>query len=115
MSDPTLDDVFRPGFSKTARSCPGHREAVRDGQDRPALAIGRWRLADDVAKAPAEGAEAGEADVEADVRHTPVGRPQQEHGAFDPPALQVPMRRLAKRCSEGADEVRLRDVGDTSE
>src|SRR5712692_3374638 len=115
MSCPTLDDVSRFGFSKTARSCPGHREASRNGHDRSALAVGGWRLADDVAEAPAEGAETDEADVEADVRHATVGRAQQEHGALDSAALKVPVRRLAKGRAKGSDEVRLRDVRDASQ
>ena len=40
---------------------------------------------------------------------------QQEHRALDAPALQVAVRRLAERGPEGADEVRLGDVGDARE
>src|SRR2546429_2567505 len=115
MLDATLDDVSCLGFSKSARSSPWHREAGRDGDDRPALTIPGWWLADDVAKDPAEGAQAGEPPIQADVRHAPVGRAQQEHGALDPPALQVAVRRLAKGGAEGADEVRFRDVGNPSQ
>src|SRR5438132_12448043 len=103
--DPTLDDISGFGFSKTARSGPGHREAGRDGDDRPALTVPGWWLADDVAKDPAEGAQAREPHIQADVRHAPVGRAQQAHGSFDPPALQVAVRRLATRCAGGADDV----------
>jgi hypothetical protein len=74
--------------------------------------VGRRRLADDVAKRPAEGAQAREADVEADVGHAGGRRPQQEHRPLHAPALQVPVRRLAERRAEGADEVGLGDVGD---
>src|SRR2546423_3351624 len=115
MSCPTLDDVARPVFSKTARSCPGHREAGRDGLDRPALAVDGRRLADDLLKAAAEGAQAVEANVEADVRHAAVGRPQQEHRPLDPAALKVAVWSLAEGRAKGSDEVRLRDVGDLSE
>src|SRR2546426_10033387 len=93
---PTLDDVLRGGFSKTARSRPGHREAVGNGLDRPPLAVGAWRLADDVPKNPAEGTQAGEADVEADVGHAAVGGPQQVHGTRDPAPLEISMRGLVK-------------------
>src|SRR5438874_2930431 len=115
MLDPTLDDVSWFGFSKTARSGPCHREAGRDGNDRPPLTVPGWWLADDVAKDPAEGAQAGEPHIEADVRHAPVGRAQQEHGSFDPPALEVAVWRLAKGGAEGADEVRFRGVGNPGE
>src|ERR1700737_1018752 len=110
-----LDEVSRLGFSKTARSCPCHREADGHGDDRSALAVRRRCLADDVAEATAEGAETGEAHVQADVGHAPVGRAQQKHGALDSAALKVPVRRLAKGRSKGSDEVRLRDARDSSE
>src|SRR6267143_6257968 len=115
MSCPTLDDVARPVFSKTARSCPGHREARWDGQDRSASAVGGWRLADDLLKAAAEGAQAVEAEIEADVRHAAIGRPQQEHRPLDPSALQVAVRSLAEGRAKGSDEMRLRDVRDLRE
>src|SRR2546429_9738968 len=104
MSGPTLDDVPRVGFSKTARSRPGHREAGGDGLNGTALAVGRGRLTDDVAKTPAERAQAGKSHVEADIRNAAVGRAQQEHGAFDPPALQGPVGGLAEGRSERSDE-----------
>src|SRR5205823_9933182 len=93
---PTLDDVSRRGFSKTARSRPGHREAVGYGMDGPTLAVGARCLADDVPKDPTEGTQAAEADVEADVGHTAVGRPQQVHGALDPATLEVAVRGLVE-------------------
>src|SRR2546430_10016356 len=115
MLDPTLDDVSCFGFSKTAWSGPGHREAGRDGDDRPAPTVRGWWLADDVAKDPDEGAEPAEAAIQTAARHAAVGRAQQEHGALAPPALQVTVRRLAKGGAEGADEVRFRDVGNPSQ
>src|SRR5467141_4097250 len=115
MSCPTLDDVARPVFSKTARSRPGHGEAVWDGFDRPALTVRRRRLANDVAKAPAEGAQAVEANVEADVRHAAVGHPQEEHRPLDPAALKVAVRRLGEGRAKGSDEMRLRDVRELGE
>src|SRR5947199_6674777 len=114
-NESSLDDVSGFVFSKTARSGPCQREAGRDGDDRPAPTVPGWWLADDVAKAPAKGAQAGEPHVQADVRHAPVGRAQQEHGSFDPPALEVAVRRLAKGGAEGADEVRFRDLGNPSQ
>src|SRR5438105_5382043 len=111
----TLDDVLRGGFSKTARSRPGHREAVGRGYDGPMLPIGAGGRADDIAKDAAERAEAGEADIETDVRHAAVRRPQQVHAALDPAALEIAMRGLAERRAERPDEVRLRNVGDLSQ
>ena len=75
---------------------------------------GQYR-ADDRAERPAEGAQAGEADVEADVGDAPIGLAQQEHRPLYPPPLQVAVRRLAERGPEYADEVRLRDEGDLRE
>src|SRR3712207_310032 len=108
----TLVQVARRGFSETARSRVGHREARGDGPDRPAAAVARGRFADDVAERAAERPEAREADVEADVGDAAVGGPQQEHGALDAPALEVAVRRLAEGRAGGADEVRLRGVGE---
>src|SRR5437763_9474811 len=88
----------RPRFSKTARSRSGLGEAGRDsfevGRSPP---IGGRRLADNVGKGPAEGPEARKANVEADLGHTAVGLPEQEHRPLDPAALQVAMRGLAER------------------
>src|SRR2546423_9232882 len=109
----TLIATSRPRFSKTARSRPHHRDAIGRRRDRPRpAAVLRGRLADDVAERAAEGPEAGEADVEADLGHAAVALAQQEHRALHAPALQVPVWRLAERRAEGADEVRLGDVGD---
>src|SRR4051812_34680084 len=72
-------------FSETARPRPGHRKTGRDGApDRgAAAAIGDGRDADDVSERPAEGAQAGEADVEADVGHAALALAQQPHRALD--------------------------------
>src|SRR6202011_706182 len=115
MSYLRLDDVSRLGFSKTARSCPCHREAGGHGDDRSALAVRRRCIAEDVAAATDEGAETGEAHVQADVGHATVGPAQQEHGALDSTALKVPVRRLAKGRSKGPDEMRLGDARDSSQ
>src|SRR5439155_13056558 len=70
----------------------------------------RGRLADDVAKRAAESSKAPKPDVQADVGHGAFGLPQQEHGALDPAALQVAVRRLTKGRPEGPDEMRLGNV-----
>src|ERR1700716_1850368 len=110
-----LGAVRQPGFSKTARSHPGHREARWDGHRDSARAVRDRSLAHDVVKRAAEGAEAGEADVEADVRHAARSLDQQEHCPLDTAALKVAVRRLTKRGAKGPDEMRLRDAGDLGE
>src|SRR6266516_1062096 len=52
-------------------------------------AVVRRRLADDLPERAAEGPQAGEADVDADVGDAAVGLAQQEHRALQPPRLQV--------------------------
>ena len=66
-------------------------------------------------KVRAERAEAVESDVEADLGHGTVGLAQQLHRTLHPAALQVAVRRLAKRRPELAAEVRRRDVRDARE
>ena len=92
---------------------PRGRQLDAVGRDhRPvARAVVRRRLADDLAERAAEGAQAVEADVEADVGDAAVGLAQQEHRALDPPPLQVAVRRLPEDGAEAAAEVRLGDVG----
>src|SRR5580765_4229294 len=103
----------RPRFSETARSRPRLRKAGRDSSEVGGPPpIGGRRLADDVGECPAERPEARKANVEADLGHTAVGLPEQEHRTLDPAALQVAMRRLAERGAKGPDEMRLRDIGD---
>src|SRR5215471_15263011 len=96
--------VRRTRFSKTARPRPGHHEAGRHGRHLSLLSEAGGRFADDVAKRATERSEAAETDVEADVRHAPIGRSQQEHRALDAPALQITVRCLAERVAERADE-----------
>src|SRR4051812_44518053 len=88
------------GFSETARSRPRHREAVGHGLRLDTRAVLRGRLADDRAEGAAERPQAGEADVEADVRDAAVALHEQEHRPLDAPALQVAVRRLAERRAE---------------
>src|ERR687898_1406347 len=103
----------RPRFSKTARSGPRLGEAGRDRSEvRRAPAIRGRRLADDLGERAAEGAQAGEADVEADLSDAAVALPEQEHRALDPAPLQVAVRRLSEGGAEDPYEMRLRDVGD---
>ena len=94
------------------RPHPGHREARRHVHGHRFLAVRPRRPADDVAEGAAEGSRAAEADFEADVRHTAVGLPQQEHRPLDTAALQVAVWRLAERGPKSAGEVRLRHMGD---
>src|SRR6202163_1911703 len=113
-----LGSGLGPGFSKTARSHPGHREAGRHGKHELAIAIFGRSVADYVAERAAESAEASKPDVEADVRDTSWGLPEQEHRALHAPALQIAMRRLAEGRPEGPDEMslgngrHLREAGD---
>ena len=70
----------------------------------------RGRLADDLAERPAEGPEAGEADIEADVGDAAVGLAQEEHRALDSSPLQVPVGRLPEDGAEAAAEMRFGDM-----
>lgn len=83
------------------------------GDDRavPHAIPGRC-LADDVAEGPTERPEAGEPDVEADVRDATLGLAQQEHRTLDPASLQIPVWRLAEHFPEAAAEVGRRDMRD---
>ena len=60
---------------------------------------------------PAESAEAGKPDVQADVGHTSVGFAQQEHRTLDPAALKVAVRRFAEGGAEGSNEMCFGDAG----
>src|SRR5690242_7915747 len=108
----TLDACAPLGFSKTAGSRPRHSEAGRRTVGCGALAVLRRRTTDDLPKRPAERAEAREADVEANLGDGAVALAQHEHRALDAAALQVAVRRLAKRRPKRADEVGLRYVRD---
>src|SRR5262245_65865771 len=72
---PTLSAGRPAGFSESARSRPGHREAGRNGARRrcAVAAVGDRRLADDLPEGAAERPGAGEADVEAVAGHALVG------------------------------------------
>src|SRR5262245_36720492 len=105
----------RPRFSKTARASPRHHEAGRHRRHLSLLPEAGRRLADDLVERAAECAQAAEADVEADIGDAAIGRSQQEHRALDAPALQVAVRCLTEGVAEGANEVRLRDLGDLRE
>src|ERR687894_62903 len=83
-------------FSETARSAPVARDAAGHLAERcGAGAVGGRRPADDGAERAPERAEAGEADVQADVAHAAVGLAQHEHRPLDAPPLEVAVRRLA--------------------
>src|SRR4029077_1625965 len=102
--------VRRARFSKTAGSGPGHREAGGGVHHIAPRAVVGGVHADDVAKGAAEGPEAAESDVEADVGDVVARFAQEEHGALDPAALQVAVRRLAESRSERADKVSFGDA-----
>ena len=74
-------------------------------------AIARRRLAHDLSEGTAEGAEAREGDVEADVGDAPIALAEQEHGALDPSADKVAVRSLAEDRTETPAEMGRRDVG----
>src|ERR1017187_4006729 len=93
----TLPGRSASGFSKTARSCPGHGEAGRDRNDLCAPPVFRRRFTDDLVECLAEGAHAREADVQADVGDAPIRAAQQVERPFDSPALQVAVRGLPER------------------
>src|ERR1700719_2754887 len=101
----------RPGLSKTAGSRPCHRDAGRRGYDLGTRSIRQRRLANDVMERAAESAQARETNLHADVGHRSLRFAQHEHGALDPAALQVAMRRLAERSTKGPDVMSFRDVG----
>jgi hypothetical protein len=71
--------------------------------------------AQDVAESPAECAQAAETNVEANVRYAPIRGTQEKHRALNPPALEIAVRGLAERRTEGADEVRLRHLRNSRE
>src|SRR3954451_47507 len=117
---PTLRAPRRTRFSETAlleamvgRSHPGHHDARRHiargaGAGAPGAPVGARRHTEDAPEGAAERPQARETDVEADLRHRPVGLTQQGHRTLEPPPLQVAVRRLAERLPEGPDEMRLR-------
>jgi hypothetical protein len=107
-----LCTVFLSGFSKTARSHPGHREAGWHRQWTSASPVRNGSIADDFVESAAERAKAVEADIEADVGDAAIGFPKQKHRALDSPPLEIAVRRLAKGRSEGPGEMRFRDAGD---
>src|SRR5438445_1928481 len=110
-----LGPVRRPGFSKTARSHVRHREARRQRLHLRARPIHARGHPDDLSESAAEGAQAREADVEADVRDGALGLGKLEHRPLDPTALKVSVWGLAKGPAEGPYEMSLRHVRHLSE
>jgi effector-binding domain-containing protein len=114
------------GFSGTAgsgrrprygdpRPHRGELDAVGRDDRSVAAPIGGRGLADDVVEGPAEGPEAGEPDVQADIRDAAVRLAQQEHGPLHPATLQVAVRGLPEGGTEASAEVgfgHVRDGGD---
>src|SRR3981081_4337579 len=107
-----LDARSPAGFSKTARSRPCHPEAGGDSVGVGTAAVLRRGSADYLPECPAEGAEAHEAHVEADLSDAAIGFAQHEHRSLHAAALKVAVRCLAKRRAERAYDVRLRYVRD---
>src|SRR5687768_3355158 len=112
----TLRAWLRLRFSETAvlrvlpRPRPRHHDAGRHvpgstGAGPPRLAIGRRRHADHAREGAAERPQAGEADVQADLRHRLLGLAQQRHRALEPAPLEVAVWCLAERLLERPDEV----------
>src|ERR1700682_428014 len=102
-------------FSKTARSHPGHREAGRHGKHELAIAIFGRSVTHDFCERPAESTETSKTNIETDIRDTAWSLPKQEHRPLHPPALQETMRRLAKSCPKGPDEMGLGHRSDLCE
>src|SRR3954451_11991331 len=99
-----------PGFRKTALAGPHQREAAGDHRrwgGAVAVAVRGRGLAHHLLERGGEPADAGDPDVERDLRDRVVGLPEAVAGALDPPSLQVPVRSLAELALERADEVRL--------
>ena len=109
MASPKLLDFI----ALHRRHRPHGRHLVAVGREHRPIPkpVFRRRLAHDLPERAAEGPQAVEADIEADVGHAAVGLAQPEHRAFDSPPLQVAVRRLTENGPEGTDEVRLGDVG----
>src|SRR4051812_38641786 len=80
---------------------PGEVRRRREGG-----AVRRGRAPEGAREARGEGADAREADCEADLDHLTVGRAQQGGRPLEPPGEQVRVRRLAEGAPELAAEVR---------
>src|SRR3954454_2799840 len=110
----TLRRAGAIGFSKTALlrlvagPGPRHHDArghVAGGARAapPSLAVGARRHPDHAGERAAEGAQAREPDVEADLGDGPLGLAQQRHRALQPAPLQVAVGGLAERVLERPD------------
>src|SRR5579864_1943606 len=77
--NPMLSAVRRPGFSETAGSHVSHREAGRHGLHLGAIPVLARRHPDHLPKHAAEGTQAGEPDVEADVGDASLRLAEHEH------------------------------------
>ena len=88
------------------------REAGRDPWrgGRPPVARVRQRGLDDPTKRGTEGAEAPEADSEADLSNREPCVAQEILGSLDAASQEVPVRRFAEGPLEAAEEVRPRRV-----
>jgi hypothetical protein len=92
------------------RACVHERVASRNCRNTagsPAPSVLTRRLAYERAERRAEGTEAPEADVEADLGNRERCVPKELLGALDAASQEVSVRRLAEGSLEAADEVRV--------
>jgi hypothetical protein len=113
MIDASQDRPFLLLEKCSMRARVHEREASRDPRRvrrAPAACVGRRGLADELTKSGAEGAEAPEANSEADLGDGEPCVSQELLGALDAAPQEVLVRRLAEGLLEAADEVRSRRV-----
>src|SRR3989442_14902456 len=91
--------------SLLTRAHPRPGEARRRGHHVAVSPIVGRGLADDVAEGSAEGAQARETDIEADIGAVARRFPEQEHRSHDAPPLAVAEGRLAEARPEGGEGV----------
>ncbi len=103
--------VLRPGVE--ADDAGGDARLVRGG--RMGSPVSRGRLPVGAAEARGEGADALQADGEADLSDRGVGVTQQRRGALQPSRQQIGVRRLAEGAAELAAEVGAGKTGGTGE
>ena len=117
----TLIADHRGVFSKRAalRAPVGANDAGRDervlGRGREPGAVGGGRVAERPREGGREGAQALQADREADIGDRAVGAAQHRRGPLQSAREQVGVRGLAERAAELAAEVRRREPGGASE
>src|SRR5207247_6541581 len=98
--------------SLLTRPHPRHGEARRRGHHVAASPIVGRALADVVAEGSAEGAQARETDIEADIGDVALRFPEQEHRSLDATPLEVAVGCLPEGRLRGEDVVSEGDYGD---